>query len=131
MESDTSAAASELNGPRVAIGGYCPVELLHNGKWVAGDLRFTVFHNGWMYRLSGPKQWKEFSANPEAFVPANSGNDAVLTIEEHREAPGQVAYCATYNGHLYMFATAETQAKFNKDPQRYVGEKPADAVRNK
>ena len=48
------AAVSRAALPSVALGGYCPVELSENGRWVLGDLRWTVVHRGWIYRLSGP-----------------------------------------------------------------------------
>ena len=100
--------------PTVALNGYCPVELVRNGRWTPGDLRWTVVYDGWIYRLSGPAQRREFQANPEAFTPAYSGNDPVLTVDEHRTVPGQLTYCATYNGRLYVFASAATQLRFNQ-----------------
>ena len=105
--------------PSVALNGYCPVELIHNGCWTRGDLRWTVVHRGWIYRLSGPTQRQEFLANPEAFVPTYSGNDPVLATDERRRVPGQAAYCTMYNGRLYMFSSAATQSRFSKSPQRY------------
>lgn len=105
--------------PSVALNGYCPVELSQNGRWASGDLRWTVVHQGHIYRLSGAKQWEQFSANPDSFAPVNSGDDVVLAASENRVAPGQPAYCATYNGRLYMFSSAATQAEFNRNPQRY------------
>ncbi len=109
--------------PPVALNGYCVVELVKNGHWVKGDLRWTVVHKGFIYRLSGPAQRQQFLADPEAFAPVNLGNDPVLAVEEHRSVPGQAAYCATYNGRLYMFASAATQAQFNQAPQRYAAGK--------
>ena len=101
------------------MGGYCPVELICNGRWVRGDLRWTVVHNSLIYRLSGPAQRLQFMADPDAFAPAYSGNDPVLTVDEHRTAPGLPAFCATFNGRLYMFSNSANQTQFNKDPQRY------------
>jgi len=103
----------------VALGGYCPVELARNGRWVRGDVRFTVVHKGHIYRLSGPAQRQQFLADPDVLTPVNSGQDPVLAVDEHRMVPGEAAYCATYNGRLYMFSSAATQAKFNRIPQRY------------
>ena len=111
--------AVAMNVPPVALGGYCPVELTQNGRWVRGDVRFTVVHNGHIYRLSGPAQRQQFLADPDALTPVNSGQDPVLAVDEHRMVPGEAAYCATYNGRLYMFSSAATQAKFNRIPQRY------------
>ena len=59
---------------------------------------------------------KQFLADPDRFVPVNSGNDVVLSVDENRSVPGQPAYCATYNDRLYMFSSAATQAEFNRQP---------------
>jgi hypothetical protein len=105
--------------PTVALGGYCPVELNRNGRWVQGNLRWTVVHQGWVYRLSGAKQRQEFLADPERYVPVNAGNDVVLSADQNRAVPGQPAHCAVYNDRLYMFSSSATQAEFNRRPERY------------
>ncbi len=107
--------------PRVALGGYCPVELSRHGRWAPGDLRWTVVYKGWIYRLSGAEQRQQFLADPDSFAPVNSCNDPVLSVDEHRTVAGQTAYCAVYDGRLYMFSSAATQAQFNRNPQRYAG----------
>ena len=121
MPSAPTAAAegTSVHLPTVALGGYCPVELLQNGQWIRGDLRWTVVHNGRIYRFSGAEQRQQFLADPQSFAPANFGMDPVLSLEEHRGVEGQVTYCATYNGRLYMFSSAATQSKFNLQPERY------------
>jgi hypothetical protein len=111
--------ASEKRIPTVALGGFCPVELSRNARWVSGDLRWTVVHQGWIYRFSGAEQRRQFLANPDRFVPANSGNDVVMLVDKNRVVVGQVAHCALYNDRLYMFSGADTQAEFNKRPGRY------------
>lgn len=111
--------SDERSAPPIALNGYCPVELMSSGRWLLGDLRWTVVYEGHIYRLSGPTQRQQFLANPEAFAPAYSGNDAVLTVDQNRTVPGQAAYCATYNKRLYMFSNAGTQAQFNQNPQQY------------
>jgi YHS domain-containing protein len=116
-------ALDEVVVPPVALSGYCPVELARNGRWVPGDLRWTVVHKGHIYRLSGAQQRQEFLFNPEGFAPVNSGNDPVLWVEQNRSVAGQPAYCATYNGRLYMFSSEESQSRFNSDPHRYAVEK--------
>ena len=105
--------------PPVVLNGYCVVELATNGRWTPGDLRWTVVYKGGIYRFSGPVQRQQFLANPDAFAPVNSGNDPVLAVDGNRSLPGRPAYCAMYNGRLYMFSSAATQAKFNQSPQRY------------
>ncbi|MEN6405006.1 MAG: hypothetical protein ABFC77_00890 [Thermoguttaceae bacterium] len=105
--------------PPVALNGYCPVELIRNGVWKQGDLRWTVVQNGHIYRLSGADQREAFLANPAAFVPACGGNDPVLASEQNLQTPGQTSCCALYEGRLYMFSSAATQTQFNRDPKRY------------
>ena len=107
----------------MALNGYCPVELSRSGRWVLGDLRWTVVHQGWIYRLSGAEQRQQFLADPDRFAPVNSGNDVVLSADRNRVVPGQTAHCAIYNGRLYMFSSADTQAEFNRHPERYVAGK--------
>ena len=106
--------------PTVALAGYCPVELLGHGRWVQGDLRWTVVHDGHIYRLSGPEQRKQFLEAAAVFAPVNSGNDTVALVNENRTIPGLPAYCAVYNGRLYMFSSLATQTEFNNNPTRYV-----------
>ncbi len=113
------AAVSHVALPSVALGGYCPVELSENGRWVLGDLRWTVVHRGWIYRLSGAEQRRRFLADPDRFSPANSGNDVVLSVTKNRSVAGRTAYCAIYDTRLYMFSSAATQAEFNRNPERY------------
>jgi YHS domain-containing protein len=105
--------------PTVALNGYCPVELNRNGRWVKGNARWTVVHQGWIYRLSGAKQRQEFLADPERFAPVNAGNDVVLMADQNRAVPGKPAHCAVYNDRLYMFSSEATQAEFNRRPERY------------
>lgn len=119
VESAGQLEVSDQSAPAVALGGYCPVELIQGGRWLQGDPRWTVVHEGHIYRLSGPTQRQQFLANPEAFAPAYSGNDPVLAVDQHRMVPGQTTYCATYNNRLYTFSNAGTQAQFNQNPQQY------------
>ncbi len=104
----------------VAVDGFCPVELSLHGHWVQGDPRWTVVHKGFIYRLSGNAQRQEFLANPEKFIPANSGFDPVVSVTQKRNVPGQVNFCAAYKGRIYMFSHAATQEYFRNNPESYV-----------
>lgn len=115
--------SDQCAAPPVALGGYCPVELMSGGRWLMGDLRWTVVYQGHIYRMSGPTQRQQFLADPESFAPVYSGNDPVLAVDQNRMVPGQTTYCATYNNRLYMFSNAGTQAQFNQNPQQYAMEK--------
>ncbi|MBN1395798.1 MAG: hypothetical protein JW959_12320 [Pirellulales bacterium] len=119
----TAVAEDEFIVPPLALNGYCPVDLIANGRWTVGDLRWTVVHKGLIYRLGGDRQRREFLADPDRFAPVDSGNDRVMLVDGQSAVPGRVEYCAIYGGRLYMFSSAESQTRFNENPLRYaVGE---------
>jgi YHS domain-containing protein len=113
---------ASIRVPPVALQGYCPVELARRGRWMPGDVRWTVVYRGRIYRLSGAQQRRQFLADPEKFVPANAGNDVVVSVGQKRLVPGQPAYCAIYRDRVYLFSSAATQAEFNAHPNRYAVE---------
>lgn len=106
-----------------ALEGFCPVELVRNERWVAGDARFAAEYRGRIYFLAGASQHQEFLANPERYVPSHSGLDPV-TLVEGRPVPGQTEYCAVYDGRLYMFSSPDTLAEFRQNPRRYASQLP-------
>ncbi len=105
--------------PAVAFGGYCPVELTLSGRWTQGSPQFTVIRNGMIFRMSGAAQRQQFLADPDRYMPGNGGNDPVVSFKERRTIPGQLNYCAAYKGRIYMFATQEAQAEFQRTPEKF------------
>jgi YHS domain-containing protein len=103
----------------VALDGFCPVDLSLHGRWTQGDQRWTVVQKGLIYRFSGDAQRLEFLSNPEKYMPVNGGFDPVVSVNENRNVPGQVNYCAAYKGRIYMFSSAATQETFQKNPEKY------------
>lgn len=101
------------------LGGYCPVELVENEKWVSGNPRWTATHQGRTYALSGPEQHQRFITNPSRYCPVLSGMDPVLAVDENREVLGQTECCVVYDGRLYMFSGAYSLARFRQNPKRY------------
>jgi YHS domain-containing protein len=123
QQSDPSQWKFASAAPPIALRGFCPVELCRSGRWAQGDPRWTVIHKGFTYRLSGNEQRLQFLANPEQFVPANGGNDPVISATEQRDAPGDLTFCAAFKGRIYMFGDSATQMEFQRNPERYVGAK--------
>jgi len=105
--------------PSIAMDGYCPVELAKSEQWVEGDPRLKVEHRGQAYLCSSPANRRRFLADPNRYVPACSGNDPVLLVDEKRGAAGGTDYCVTYDGRLYMFDSQDTLEKFESNPRRY------------
>lgn len=101
------------------LNGYCPVELVENEKWVAGNRRWTATHQGRTYLLSGPEQHQRFLTNPSRYCPMLSGMDPVLVVDEDRTVFGLTEFCVVYDGRLYMFSGSYSLARFRQDPHRY------------
>jgi YHS domain-containing protein len=101
------------------MNGYCPVELIKNDRWLKGDSRWSEVYQGVTYLFSNPVQRECFRVDPERYVPAYAGHDAVLMLEEHRNVPGQLENSVSCDGRLYMFSNSATLARFRQDPQRY------------
>lgn len=103
----------------LALGGFCPVELIKNERWVPGDPACTVVYQGKTYAFSSPIQRECFLVDPDRYAPAFGGADPVVLEEQGREAPGRAEFCVTYDGRLYMFTDAASLARFRQSPERY------------
>jgi len=117
---DRSQGVQQFRGLPVALGGYCPVELGDGERWLPGDPRWPVVHQGSTYLFHGPAQRQRFLANPRRYVPAYGAHDPVLLVDGDRRVPGHTDYCVIYDGQLYMFSSAATLARFKEGPQRYI-----------
>jgi YHS domain-containing protein len=104
----------------VLLDGYCPVELINGERWLLGDSRWKVVHQGHTYLLCGEQQRDSFLANPARYTPVFSGNDAVLIKETGARMSGKTDYCVTYGDRLYMFSNATTLWKFQQNPKGYL-----------
>ena len=76
------------NVPQLAFDGYCPVSLQQAQKWVRGDKAFGAIHRGRTYLFVGETQRQKFVADPDAYSPVFSGNDAVKMLDEKRASRG-------------------------------------------
>jgi YHS domain-containing protein len=103
----------------LGLGGYCPVELVENEKWVPGTTRWKATHQGRTYLLSGPGEYQRFVTNPSRYCPVLAGMDPVLATDENRQVFGQTDFCVVYDGRLYMFAGEQSLARFHQNPKRY------------
>ncbi len=104
----------------VALEGFCPVSLVKNEQWAQGQAEWSVNHLGRTYHCAGPVERECFLVNPDRYVPALGGCDPVVLLETARRVPGQLDYCVTYDGKLYMFCNAANLAKFRQDARRYI-----------
>jgi YHS domain-containing protein len=101
------------------LAGYCPVALVENEKWVAGELSWAVLHRGHVYHMSGPAQQQRFLDDPDRYTPILSGLDPVLLFDETQEVPGRTDHCVVYDGRVFVFASRTSVARFRQNPRRY------------
>ncbi len=106
--------------PPLALDGYCAVSLAEKERWVKGNPRFGVIHEGRTYLFAGPDEARRFYEEPERFAPAMSGNDVVLLADRGQTVAGRREHGAWYGGRVYLFASEDSYAKFAQDPKRYV-----------
>lgn len=127
----TMAAASPQippGNPPLALGGYCPVRLSESERWVPGDPRWGLVHEGRTYLFAGPAERDRFDAEPDRYAPILSGNDLVVLVEEGRTVPGRREHGAWFEGQregrfekrVYLFSSEATLARFDADPYRYI-----------
>lgn len=111
---------SPVSEPLPGLDGYSPVSLYTWREWRKGKAEFTAYHKGISYRLSTQDELKEFTADPEKYVPRLLGCDPVILQKTDRAVPGNTKFGAYYDGKLYLFQSDETRVEFKKSPMRYV-----------
>jgi len=105
---------------RVGLGGYCPVSLWHQRKWQRGKEQFALSHRGIIYKMASVTEWRLFKAKPGQYVPRLLGCDPVILWDTDRAVAGHPKYAAYFDRELYLFASAETRARFRETPRRFV-----------
>lgn len=102
-----------------ALDGNCPVCLVKMNKLVKGDSKISSVHDGKTYLFPSAKQKRMFDENPTAFAPALGGDCTVCRVEMGKAVPGKQEFHAVHDGRLFLFATAEQQRMFKKNPDKY------------
>jgi protein disulfide-isomerase len=115
----TPAADQPRNGQPAAVDGFCPVTLVERENWIQGDPRWGAVHEGQTYLFAGLEEQQRFLQNPERYAPALAGNDPVVALDEQRTVPGEMDFSAVFDGHLYLFSSRASLARFRVNPQRY------------
>ena len=106
--------------PPVILNGFCVVELSEHQRWIRGDARWMAVYAGRTFLFSGQEQQLQFLSNPARYTPACAGNDPVLAVEGNANVPGKCEFSTLCDGKVYLFASAETLARFRQSPYRYV-----------
>ena len=113
------AAPAAPAGMPMGMEGYCPVTLMEQGAWVAGNVQYGARHRGRTYLFAGPTEQQAFFAAPDRYAPALSGDDPVLALDTGRRVPGDRNYGLTYESRTYLFSSPETLNAFTAAPEVY------------
>jgi len=115
--------------PPLALEGYCPVSLTDKQRWVLGNPRWGVRHEGRTYLFAGPEEQQKFLANPDRYAPVLSGLDVVQLVEATQMSDGRREFGAWFGGRVYLFSSEESYQKFSSDPYRYINGLPQAIAR--
>jgi YHS domain-containing protein len=105
--------------PPVALDGYCPVQLTEKQRWVLGNRRWGLRHEGRTYLFAGPDEQRRFNERPEEYAPVLSGNDVVKMVDGGQPAAGRREFGAWFMGRMYLFSDESSFQKFEANPGRY------------
>jgi len=103
-----------------ALDGFCPVSLVQQRRWFAGDKRWGAIHEGQTYLFASEAAQKTFLASPFQYAPVMSGYDPVLMIDRNQKIAGRREYGVYFKGQIYLFSDEGTLQHFSRGPQRYV-----------
>jgi thiol-disulfide isomerase/thioredoxin/YHS domain-containing protein len=117
----TSSNDAPAAPQKVLIGmdGYSPVAMHRDRQWIAGKKQFAARHHGISYWMADADELAAFQRDPGRFAPKLLGCDPVVLNETDRAIPGKVRYGAIFDGELFFFTSADSRAKFRKDPLTY------------
>ena len=124
IEEGLAAAASKPAPSKFALHGKCPVTLLTETKWVDGDKEIGCVHRNRIYIFASQEKLELFQSDPDAFSPILAGYDPVVFAESGRLKEGLEEF-GVFMGksprqRIVLFETAESRAKFQLAPRRYL-----------
>ena len=103
-----------------AILGYCPVTLVENMEWRAGDRRWGAVHEGQIYLFQSEQNQLRFRANPQRYVPGFRGFDAVHFHRTGKLVPGKCQFGIVYGDEYYLFVDEVALNSFWQQPDTYI-----------
>ncbi|MFK7770139.1 MAG: thioredoxin family protein [Mariniblastus sp.] len=117
-------AAKKPTKPEFALHGKCPVTLLTESKWAAGNEKWGCIHRNRIYIFASQEKLQQFQSDPDAYSPILAGYDPVVFhetgelvdgLEEHGVFMGKAPH-----QRIVLFANAKTRAQFQQQPRKYL-----------
>ncbi|HMP79153.1 MAG TPA: thioredoxin family protein [Pirellulaceae bacterium] len=107
-----------------ALDGDCPVTLLLENRWIAGDPKYGCRHRGKTYLFASEAFLEKFLHDPDRFSPLLAGFDPVLYHEQGHLIQGDKSngLFMHQNGvpQIVLFRDSETRERFRAQPELYV-----------
>ena len=116
------AAPPKVNGPELALEGFCSVTVVDEAKWVEGKPDFGVVHLGKLYLFNNAATMEKFLANPTPYTPILNEIDVVRFFEERVIVPGKREWSMQdpKNKRMFFFADQAAMLHFENAHARYV-----------
>jgi len=106
-----------------ALGGNCVVTEINENRRVSGSIYYASHYEGRLFLFAGAERKKTFdTTTPEKYASADlvaEGNCVVSRLDEGRTVAGLPEFLVWHQGKRYLFASAEQQAAFHENSQRY------------
>jgi YHS domain-containing protein/thiol-disulfide isomerase/thioredoxin len=119
VEQPATPPVTVAEQPVVGLDGYCPVTLRSTRTWKPGSTQYSLEHEGQTFLFLAAAKRDEFQANPARYAPRLLGCDPVKLVESDLAIRGSTKFGAYYEGSLFLFESADSRARFRKDPARY------------
>ena len=123
---------------RIGLGGKCPVSLVEDGEWVAGNKNFGCVHRGRTYLFGNARKLVEFQRSPERYSPILAGFDPVVFHNQGELVEGAenhgVFMGRSPEQRIVLFQSQESRDEFQSNPKKYMATvrlaiKQSDAMR--
>ena len=118
------------DGKVVGLGGFCPVAMMRDKKWLKGSEEFVGSFDGVDYFFQSAAEREVFFASPKQFVPGLHGCDPVELQRGRRAETGAIELGAFYKGRVFFFTSQSNRRLFTNNPAWYAEGVSADGVQN-
>lgn len=118
------------DGKVVGLGGFCPVAMMRDKKWLKGSEEFVGSFDGVDYFFQSAQEREVFFASPKQFVPGLHGCDPVELQRGRRAETGAIELGAFYKGRVFFFTTPFNRSLFKSNPAWYAEGVSADGIQN-
>ncbi len=116
---NATSYAPAVSSDVIGMEGFCPVTVMDENRWVAGDRRFGARHRGRLYLFQTAAAQDRFLRNPERYSPALGGLDPVALAERGQQHDGKRDHGVRYNDRMYLFGSEENLERFSKAPEAF------------